>query len=130
MKAIHIDHFVTSPSHLTPTTIPPPPPPPPHSIRLRVTHASITHVDLLYALGLHQNNRRHATPPLTLGTECAGVVVAAPPGSAFARGARVFGFAPGCYADEVCVDEAALRRVPPRWSGAEACAVGPAAAVA
>ncbi|KAH7025505.1 zeta-crystallin [Macrophomina phaseolina] len=131
MNAIVIDQFVKDPSSLAVRTLPAKQsPPPPHHLRIRVTHASVTHVDLLYAQGLHQNNRRHAAPPFVLGTEFAGVVLAAgADASSAAPGARVFGFARGTYAEELCVHERQVRRVPAGWSAAEACAVGPSAAV-
>jgi NADPH:quinone reductase-like Zn-dependent oxidoreductase len=89
----------------------------------------VTHVDLLYAQGLHQNNRRHVKPPFVLGTEFAGIVTSAPSSSSFKPGSRVFGGGLGSYAKSICVPESAVRRVPDRWSLAEACAVGASGAV-
>jgi NADPH:quinone reductase-like Zn-dependent oxidoreductase len=89
----------------------------------------LTHVDLLYAQGLHQNNKRHVQPPFTLGTEFAGIVLSSPPVSAFAPGTRVFGGGLGAFAEEICINEEAIRRVPVQWTNAQACAVGASGAV-
>jgi NADPH:quinone reductase-like Zn-dependent oxidoreductase len=96
---------------------------------VKITHAAVTHVDLLYAQGLHQNNRRHVKPPFILGTEFAGIVTSSPPSSAFTSGTKVFGGGLGSYAESIYVPEAAVRRVPEQWSLAEACAVGASGAV-
>lgn len=70
------------------------------------------------------------TPPFVLGLEFAGVVVASSsPPCAFERGARVYGFGRGTYAEEVWVGEEQVRRVPRGWTNGAACAVGPSAAV-
>ncbi|KAK7540816.1 uncharacterized protein J3D65DRAFT_644664 [Phyllosticta citribraziliensis] len=129
MKAILIDHWVKSLSDLSASTIPSPPCGT-NKLRIRVTHAAITHVDLLYAQGRHQNNRRHVKPPFVLGTEFAGVVLCASRTSSFRPGTRVFGFGLGSFAEEICVDELQVKPVPQRWTNAEACAVGGSAAVA
>ncbi|KAK8162743.1 hypothetical protein BKA80DRAFT_295530 [Phyllosticta citrichinensis] len=129
MKAILIDHWVKSLSDLSVSTIPSPKCEA-NKLRIRVTHAAITHVDLIYAQGRHQNNRRHVKPPFILGTEFAGVVLCAFPTSSFRPGTRVFGFGLGSFAEEICVDELQVRPVPERWTNAEACAVGGSAAVA
>ncbi|KAK8203707.1 hypothetical protein IWZ01DRAFT_441371 [Phyllosticta capitalensis] len=129
MKAILVDQWVTNLSDLR-ISIVPSPKCGANALRIRVTHAAITHVDLLYAQGRHQNNRRHVKPPFILGTEFAGVVVSAAPNSSFRRGTRVFGFGIGSFAEEICVDEHQVRPVPGHWTNAEACAVGGSAAVA
>jgi NADPH:quinone reductase-like Zn-dependent oxidoreductase len=98
-------------------------------ITIKITYAAVTHVDLLYAQGLHQNNRRHVKPPFILGNEFAGIVTSSPKSSAFRRGTKVFGGGLGSYAESICVPESAVRRVPERWSLAEACAVGASGAV-
>jgi len=62
----------------------------------------------------------------------AGEVVHAPAGHALAPGTRVYGSAPGAFAEWVAVPvgaAAGLRRVPRGWSAAEACAVGASGAV-
>jgi NADPH:quinone reductase-like Zn-dependent oxidoreductase len=98
-------------------------------LTIHITHVAVTHVDLLYAQGLHQNNRRHVKPPFTLGTEFAGIVISAPLSSSLIPGTRVFGGGLGSYAESIRVPESAVRRVPERWSLAEACAVGASGAV-
>ncbi|KAE9971362.1 hypothetical protein EG328_005723 [Venturia inaequalis] len=95
---------------------------------IKVTHISPNHVDLLYAQGLHQNNKRHAKPPFTLGTDFAGTVLS--PGlSSFSRGDAVYGSHFGAFCQYIIVDISkgeggGIRRVPKSWSGREACAVG------
>ena len=96
---------------------------------VKITHAAVTHVDMLYAQGLHQNNRRHVKPPFILGTEYAGIVTSSPPSSQFKPGTRVFGGGLGSFAETICVDEVGMRKVPEQWSNAEACAVGASGAV-
>ncbi|KAF2192253.1 NAD(P)-binding protein [Zopfia rhizophila CBS 207.26] len=83
---------------------------------------------MLYARGLHQNNRRHVKPPFILGTEFAGIVTASPTTS-FKPGTRVFGSGLGSFAEYICIDEGSVKRVPDQWSNAEACAVGASGAV-
>jgi NADPH:quinone reductase-like Zn-dependent oxidoreductase len=99
---------------------------------VRITHAAVTHVDMLYAQGLHQNNKRHVQPPFILGTEFAGIVTSSSSSSSkFPVGSRVFGGGLGAFAEEICVDgdSGGLRKIPERWSNAEACAVGSSGAV-
>ncbi|KAI4713064.1 hypothetical protein J4E89_002042 [Alternaria sp. Ai002NY15] len=129
MKAIHIDRFVSNVTDLKPSTIPYPFSKSSQDIHIKITHAAVTHVDLLYAQGLHQNNRRHVQPPFVLGTEYAGVVTHSPPSSSFPPGTRVFGGGLGAYAEQICVSEPSIRRVPSQWTNAEACAVGASGAV-
>ncbi|KAI4617503.1 hypothetical protein J4E80_005706 [Alternaria sp. BMP 0032] len=129
MKAIHIDKFVSNVTDLKPTTISNPSSKSSQDIHVKITHAAVTHVDLLYAQGLHQNNRRHVQPPFVLGTEYAGVVTHSPPSSSFPPGTRVFGGGLGAYAEQICVSEPSIRRVPSQWTNAEACAVGASGAV-
>ncbi|KAF3046713.1 transcription elongation factor spt5 [Didymella keratinophila] len=129
MKAVHIDKFVTDLTSIKPKDVPSPQCSSRNSLCIKTTHAAITHVDLLYAQGLHQNNRRHVQPPFILGTEFSGIITRADPASLFKPGTRVFGGGLGSFAEEICVDEASVRRVPQRWSNAEACAVGASGAV-
>lgn len=68
-------------------------------------------------------------PPFTLGTEFSGIITRAHSTSLIKPGTRVFGGGLGSFAEEICVDEASVRRVPQRWSNAEACAVGASGAV-
>ena len=134
MQAIHLTAFVADPTALQPRTIPTPPlADDPTALVVRVTHVSPTHVDLLYARGQHQNNRRHARPPFVLGTDFAGTVERRPPGSAFAAGDRVYGSHFGAFAERLFVPGAAaggVRRVPPAWTPRGACAVGSSGAIA
>ncbi|KAH7078449.1 hypothetical protein FB567DRAFT_502623 [Paraphoma chrysanthemicola] len=129
MKAIQIEHFVKNLGNVKPQNVPNPSPKSSTDVTIRITHAAITHVDLLYAQGLHQNNRRHVKPPFILGNEFAGIVTSAPPNSSFKPGTRVFGNGLGSYAQSICVPETAVRLVPEQWSLAEACAVGASGAV-
>jgi NADPH:quinone reductase-like Zn-dependent oxidoreductase len=114
---------------LKPIEVPDPQPNPTTDLIIKITHAAITHVDLLYAQGLHQNNRRHIKPPFLLGNEFAGIVISAPSSSSLKPGTHVFGGGLGSYAESICVPESAVRRVPKQWTLAEACAVGASGAV-
>ncbi|PSN70127.1 NAD(P)-binding protein [Corynespora cassiicola Philippines] len=128
MKAIVIDAFVSDLAALKPTNVPSPPcPSSSQAVHVKITHAAITHVDMLYAQGLHQNNRRHMKPPFILGNEFAGVVLSS--STKFKAGTRVFGGSIGSYAEQICVHEDALRKVPDSWTNAEACAVGASGAI-
>jgi len=98
-------------------------------IQIKITHAAVTHVDQLYAQGLHQNNRRHVQPPFILGTEFAGIVTSTSKSSQFKPGDRVFGGGLGSYAENIVVGESSARRVPDRWTLAQACAVGSSGSV-
>jgi NADPH:quinone reductase-like Zn-dependent oxidoreductase len=147
MKAILIDHFVkvsmAAPftftktsltctqdlTELTPKDVPSPKPKSADELTIKITHAAITHVDLLYAQGQHQNNKRHIQPPFILGNEFSGIVTSAPPSSSFQAGTKVFGGGLGSYAESICVPESAVRRIPVQWSLADACAVGASGAV-
>ncbi|KAH3982841.1 hypothetical protein HBH51_035310 [Parastagonospora nodorum] len=129
MKAVKVDSFVTDLTVLQPKDVPTPTPSSKDELTIKITHAAITHVDLLYAQGLHQNNKRHVQPPFILGNEFSGIVTSSPPTSSFKPGTKVFGGGLGSYAESICVPEAAVRRVPAQWSLAEACAVGTSGAV-
>ncbi|KAF2402754.1 NAD(P)-binding protein [Trichodelitschia bisporula] len=133
MQAIHIPAFVKDPSALKPTTHPTPTPSPTR-ILIHTTHVSPTHVDLLYAQGLHQNNKRHAKPPFILGMDFAGTILSAPAITGFRQGDSVYGSAAGGFAEYISVDVSkggtgGIRRVPDGWSRAGACAVGASGAV-
>lgn len=147
MKAIHVERFVTVCRHysiyketsvtklkqdlgsIQPKDVASPIPKPTGEVHIKITHAAVTHVDLLYAQGLHQNNKRHVQPPFILGTEFSGIVTNTPSTSSLKPGTRVFGGGLGSFAQEICVDEVSVRRVPEQWSNAEACAVGASGAV-
>lgn len=92
-------------------------------LHIKITHVAVTHVDQLYARGLHQNNHRHVKPPFILGTEFTGIVTSAPYKSQNKPGDREFGGSLGWYAENIAVDEQSVRRVPDRWTLAQACAV-------
>ncbi|QDS72910.1 hypothetical protein FKW77_007848 [Venturia effusa] len=126
-RAIHIPSFVTSISSLRTSTIPIPDPTP-NSLVIKVTHVSPTHVDLLYAQGLHQNNKSHAKPPFTLGMDFAGIVLS-PGASSFTRGDSVYGSHFGAFCQYLVLDTSkgeggGIRLVPEKWTSREACAVG------
>jgi len=124
MKAVVIDKFSSNLQNVGPVDAPVPTPNGPRELQIKITHAALTHVDLLYAQGLHQNNRRHVVPPFILGTEFAGIVTSSPPSSSLKPGTRVFGSALGSFAEFICANEGSVRKVPDNWTNAEACAVG------
>lgn len=132
MQAIHLTKFTSNISTLSPSTIPLT-----HDketqLLIKVTHASPTHVDILYAQGLHQNNRTISKPPLTLGTDFAGILVCVPTEEPtnLKVGDRVYGSFFGAFAEYIAVHArlGSVRRVPKGWSLGEACAVGSAGAI-
>ncbi|RMZ72089.1 quinone oxidoreductase [Pyrenophora seminiperda CCB06] len=129
MEAILIDKFVTNLTDVRPLTVPKAACKSPEDLRIKITHAAVTHVDVLYVQGLHQNNRRHVQPPFIPGTEFAGHVISSSANSTFQPGTRVFGGGLGAYAEQICVPEESVRRVPEQWTNAEACAIGVSGAV-
>ncbi|KAK4990126.1 hypothetical protein LTR66_004959 [Elasticomyces elasticus] len=133
MKALHIPAFHTTLSTLSLSTVPDPVPSP-SQLLIRITHASPQAVDVLYALGKHQNNnakRGHIHPPFILGNDFAGVVVSAPPGSSYVAGENVFGSKLGAFAELIAVEEGEVGWVPGRLRNADAVAlVGGAVAYA
>lgn len=68
-------------------------------------------------------------PPFILGTEFSGVVIESVANSSLKPGNRVFGGGLGSYAEEICVSEESINKVPEQWTNAEACAVGASGAV-
>jgi NADPH:quinone reductase-like Zn-dependent oxidoreductase len=132
MRAVHISSFVTALSAIEVSQIPCP------SITdstllIRVTHVSPTHVDILYAQGKHQNNQRHAKPPFILGMDFAGIVEHSPTSSQLKAGDNVYGSYFGAFAEYIAIDvkggAGSVRRVPKKWTNAEACAVGASGAI-
>jgi NADPH:quinone reductase-like Zn-dependent oxidoreductase len=126
-SAIHLPAFVSSISALSVSAIPLPAPTA-NSVVIKVTHVSPTHVDLLYAQGLHQNNRRHAKPPFTLGMDFAGTILS-PGSSNWRKGDKVYGSHFGVFAEYIVLDlekgqGGGIRKVPRSWNSREACAVG------
>ncbi|KAF2109180.1 hypothetical protein BDV96DRAFT_604921 [Lophiotrema nucula] len=128
MQAIMIKEFVKDLSELQPSNVSLPKPKGAQDVLVKVTHVAVTHVDTLYARGLHQNNKRHMKPPFTLGTEFSGIVTSAPSSRHFRPGDRVFG-GDSAYAEYISLDEKLLRKVPSSWSNVQACAVGASGAV-
>lgn len=97
------------------------------AVIIHTTHVSVSHVDLLYFQGKHQNNQRHAKPPFILGTDFAGIVVHAPEPSGYRVGDPVFGSTRGAFANFVAVErgtEGYVRHIPKGWEPAGACALG------
>jgi len=68
------------------------------SLLIDVHSAGLNFFDILQAQGRYQTQPPR---PFILGTEFAGTVAAAPPGSPFKRGDRVFGSAQGSLAERV-----------------------------
>jgi NADPH:quinone reductase-like Zn-dependent oxidoreductase len=132
--SIHIPKFISSAellSTLQPTSQPLSEPGE-NAILIRTSHVSPTHVDVLYAQGLHQNNRTIAKPPFTLGTDFAGVILSAPKDSGFKQGDEVYGSCFGAFTEYITVVQGftgAIRRVPKGWTSAEACAMGSSGAI-
>ncbi|KAK3110720.1 hypothetical protein LTR53_014698 [Teratosphaeriaceae sp. CCFEE 6253] len=140
MKAIHLPTaFVPDPSALQPSEIPIPTPGGDEYL-VRITHCSPQHADILHAQGRHQNNnvkRGWCFPPFTLGFDFAGVVLSVPGTYAgggggggggggvdagLRRGDRVFGAGIGAFAEYICAQVGAIRRVPDGLGNATACA--------
>lgn len=105
-------------------------------LHILVTHTAINHVDLLYAHGVHQNNKSglHA-PPFTLGLEFAGLVIdvwlpqhiQSTACRKFRPGDRVWGGTNGSHAEEVIVPASAVHNLPgPEWSLSDVAALGAA----
>ncbi|WPG97248.1 Hypothetical protein R9X50_00002000 [Acrodontium crateriforme] len=131
MKAILIPDFVSDPSTLQPTSTPIPTPKP-NQCLVRITYCSPQHADILHAQGKHQNNNKKrgwCFPPFVLGFDFAGEVVNSPrngdvnTSAVFKKGDRVFGAALGAFAEYVCVDVQAIRKIPAALSDETACAM-------
>lgn len=121
MKAIHLPAYVSTYSSLQVSAVPAPVPSARTPIHIRIHHAALNYVDLLYARGKHQNNAAGLVkPPFILGLEFSGTVLAAPPVQDRQRnpdglrpGDAVYGgCSSGAFAEEVCVSAAQVRRVP------------------
>ncbi|KAF2273734.1 NAD(P)-binding protein [Westerdykella ornata] len=121
MEAILVDKFVKTFAELTPREVPRPQPKA-GEVEVPISHAALTHVDMLYALGKHQNNRRHMVD--TSSATNSPAPSPPPPPPLFPPGTRVFGSSLGSYAESICVPTTSIRRVPSHWTPAEACAVG------
>ncbi|KAK5142701.1 hypothetical protein LTR04_002136 [Oleoguttula sp. CCFEE 6159] len=125
MKAIVVDHFLSSHNELSVSSIPTTKHWSPSSVLIRVSHVSPQYVDLLYARGLHQNNspRGHVHPPFVLGYDFAGTVISSPAFSAFKPGDVVYGSALGAFAEVVVAEEKDIRHVPRELGNAGATAL-------
>ncbi|KAH6647298.1 zeta-crystallin [Truncatella angustata] len=126
MKAIVISRFVQNYHEICVSQVPSPIPK--HDeILIQVVAAGVNFVDTLYCRGLHQNNRRHVTPPFTLGLEFAGIVLSAPASCPHPKGSRVFGSCTGTYAEYItlhCSLADTLHLIPDSWSFVEAASLG------
>jgi len=97
------------------------PPADPAAVRIDVAAAGITFPDVLLTRGAYQVKPEL---PFIPGTEVAGVVRTAPPGSGFTAGQRVVGFPGfGGFAEVVDVAPRMTFALPDRLSFAEGCAV-------
>ncbi|ETS73218.1 hypothetical protein PFICI_15163 [Pestalotiopsis fici W106-1] len=126
MKAVVINKFVQNYAEVHVSEIPVPSPNN-DEILIHVKAAGVNFVDTLYSRGLHQNNRRHVTPPFTLGLEFAGEVISAPASCSFPPGCRVFGACLGAYAEYLALpasNATALHHMPPAWSYRQAASLG------
>lgn len=126
MKAVVINRFVEDYTEVDVSKVPIPKVED-GDILVQVMAAGVNFVDTLYSRGLHQNNRRHVTPPFTLGLEFAGLVIAAPPSCPFPPGSRVFGACLGAYAEYLTVQASgatALHPMPPSWTFSQAASLG------
>lgn len=99
-------------------------------VHVKITHTAINHVDLLYAHGVHQNNKSGLfVPPFTLGLEFSGVVLdvrkSGVSQSRFKPGDKVWGGSIGSHTEEIIVPENALHHLPSQsWSLHDIAAVG------
>ncbi len=85
----------------------------PEDVTVRVEATGLNFRDLMWAQGLLPEEALmdgFAGP--TLGMEMAGIVEAAPPGSGFRRGDRVFGFAPAAFASRALTRPQAIAHLP------------------
>ncbi|MBO1079810.1 SDR family NAD(P)-dependent oxidoreductase [Roseomonas haemaphysalidis] len=102
----------------------PPLPVAPEDVVVRVHAAGLNFRDLMWAQGLLPEEALmdgFAGP--SLGMEMAGVVEAAPAGSGFSPGDRVFGFAPAAFASRVRTRPEAIAPLPPGLDFAAAATV-------
>lgn len=99
-------------------------------LHVKITHTAINHVDLLYAHGVHQNNKSGLfVPPFTLGLEFSGIVsdVYNPQNQAchFRPGDKIWGGSIGTHAEELVIPASAVHRLPsPLWSLHDVAAIG------
>lgn len=106
----------------------PPPSPGPEDLLVRIEAVAVNPVDTKVRSGLPDRGNCGGIPPRLLGWDAAGVVEAVGPGvGRLAVGDRVW-FAgdisrPGCYAEQVLVEEAICAPRPANLSAAEAAAL-------
>ncbi|KAK5070977.1 hypothetical protein LTR64_003952 [Lithohypha guttulata] len=144
MQAVHLDGYIKSLDEVKAVDVPRPnfesylallkqiqrPVPKEPLVHVRITHTAINHVDLLYAHGVHQNNKSGLfVPPFTLGLEFSGVVlqVHAVNGQkpTFKPGDKVWGGSVGTHAEEIIVPASAIHHLPnPTWSLHDIAAIG------
>ncbi|KAF7553908.1 hypothetical protein G7Z17_g3258 [Cylindrodendrum hubeiense] len=125
MKAIVVNDFCESLDEILVSDVPPPQPKA-GEILVRIVAAGVNFVDILYAQGRHQNNKKLVRPPFTLGLEFAGIVISSPATSSFKPGDAVFGDCSGSYCEFVAIpeDSGSLQRMPASWDFTEAAALG------
>lgn len=131
MQAIQIREYTPDPSTLVPVKTPKPQPDTSNCLRIRVTHCSPQHADILHAQGTHQNNNKKrgwCHPPFNLGYDFSGYVDdilpdTLPANSDLKKGDRVFGSGIGAFAEYVVVSPRAVRKVPRGVSSEAACAM-------
>jgi len=96
----------------------------PGQVLVKVSAASLNFPDLLMARGEYQLKPEL---PFVAGLELAGEVIEADPDGPFRPGDAVFGGQKtGCFAEYAALDAAALRKVPPNMTMAQAAAFGAA----
>lgn len=101
-------------------------------VHIRITHSAINHVDLLYAHGVHQNNKSGLfKPPFTLGLEFSGIVLDTYTNNDehcnYKIGDRVWGGTVGSHAEEIIVPASTIHHLPsPNWSLHDIAALGAA----
>ena len=132
MKAILIDMFLPSLSQLRVSqNVPDPTISRPDEVLIHITHAGINHVDMLYAMGKHQNNHSGLVkPPFVLGLEFAGIVESV--GQRVREigqlkvGDQVWGGGIGGLAEKIVVSVSQVRCVPKGLSVKDTAALGAA----
>ena len=132
MKALLIDRFLPSLSQLQVSEhVPDPTISHPNEVLVRITHAGISHVDMLYAMGKHQNNHSGLVkPPFVLGLEFAGIVESVGRNVADVRkldvGDLVWGGSVGGLAEKIVVKASQVRLVPSGLSLKDTAGLGAA----
>lgn len=99
-------------------------------VHIKVTHTAINHVDLLYAHGVHQNNKSGLfAPPFTLGLEFSGIVLDVQQSGSescqFKPGDKVWGGSVGSHTEELILPAASIHHLPSSaWSLHDIAALG------